>query len=145
MPAKLQGADPQAINSSLVCSAGSRFVLSAHRANFSMRLPFRMPLQPSGAQLSSVLLLAKRGVTVHIPRRSPKDSAVIPPAFAPPPPRPASRHSSRLARSAVLRSVSNLCPVRTAPEYTARSPPALAAPSCLPSLSLSIVALYHQL
>src|SRR6266481_5841410 len=75
-------------------------------------------------------LSAEPGVTAHIPRRSPTDGAVIPPAFAPLPPRLASWHSSRLARTAVVRSGVSLCPARMDPGSSVRSPPAADATSC---------------
>src|SRR5258706_16092522 len=99
----------------------------------STRLPLRLPPPAPGVRPPPVSLSAEPGVTAHIPRHSPTDGAVIPPAFAPPPPRLASWHSSRLARTAVARSGVSLCPARMDPGCSVRSPPAPDATSCPPS------------
>src|SRR5580692_9327090 len=71
------------------------------------------------------------GAAAHIPLHSPRDSAVRRRASAPPLPPLSSSHSSHPARRAAAHTVVSPCPVRTAPKYIARSPPAACAPSCL--------------
>src|SRR5215469_8854898 len=77
-------------------------------------------------------LSARHGVAAHKLLRSPTADATIPPISAPPLPPHASSHSSRRARTVVAHTAVSRCPVRTAPEYSERSPPAAAAASCLP-------------
>src|SRR5450432_1626601 len=62
----------------------------------------------------------------------PTTGAAIQPVFAPPPPRRASSHFSRQARTAVSRNVVNLYPARTDPKSSVHSPPTTAAASCHP-------------
>src|SRR5947209_586120 len=71
-----------------------------------------------------------QGEAVHIPLHSPTTGAVRLPTCAPLLPPLASSHSSHPARIAATHTVVSPCPVRTAPRYTARSPPAAGAPSC---------------
>src|SRR6266481_796562 len=126
---KISGLHP--INSCLVCSSpvvhGCTVLVCLHP---STRLPLRLPPPAPGVPPAPGSLSAEPGVTAHIPRRSPTDGAVIPPAFAPLPPRLASWHSSRLARTAVVRSGVSLCPARMDPGCSVRSPPAADATSC---------------
>src|ERR1700719_3179162 len=79
------------------------------------QLPPRLLPPARGSRSCPVPLSAERGVTAHIPRRSPTDCGAIPPAFAPPPPLRVSWHFSRLARSVVACSALNLYPVQTDP------------------------------
>src|SRR5437870_3672907 len=62
---------------------------------------------------------------------SPTAGAVELPVSGPPLPPLSSSHSSRHARRAAAHTVVSPCPVRTAPRYTARFPPAACAPSYL--------------
>src|SRR6266478_5910203 len=62
---------------------------------------------------------------------SPRAGAVELPVSGPPLPPLSSSHSSRHARRAAAHTVVSPCPVRTAPRYTARFPPAACAPSYL--------------
>src|SRR4029077_5128885 len=71
------------------------------------------------------------GAAVHTPLRSPTAGAVTPPASVPPRPPLASSHSFLRARRAAAHTVVSPCRVRTAPRYTARSPPTAGAPSYL--------------
>src|SRR6266853_595882 len=71
------------------------------------------------------------GVAAHILLPSSRGSAVRRPASGPPLPPLSSSHSSRRARRAAAHTVVSPCPVRTAPRYTARFPPAACAASCL--------------
>src|SRR6516225_9599552 len=70
------------------------------------------------------------GAAAHIPLHSPRGSAARRPASAPPLPPLSSSHSSHRARRAAAHTVVSLCPVRTAPRYSARFLPAAGASSC---------------
>src|SRR6266853_1655176 len=71
------------------------------------------------------------GAAAHILLHSPRGSAVTRPASGPPLPPLSSSHSSRRTRRAAAHTVVSPCPVRTAPRYSARFPPAACAASCL--------------
>src|SRR6202158_5558309 len=62
---------------------------------------------------------------------SPTTGAATTLASGPPRPPLSSSHSSHHARRAATHTVVSPCPVRMAPRYTARSPPAACAPSYL--------------
>ena len=71
-----------------------------------------------------------QGAAAHTPLHSPTTGAVRLPTSVPPLSPLASSHSSHRARIAATHTVVSPCPVRTAPRYTTRSPPAAGAPSC---------------
>src|SRR5580765_605789 len=86
--------------------------------------PWRATLPPRSAPTS-------RCAAARTPLHSPTAGAATPLASGPPLPPLSSSHSSHHARRAANHFVVGPCPVRTAPRYTARFPPAACAPSYL--------------
>src|SRR5271166_1113107 len=117
-----------------VCSLGLAFcllpqslrlVLSDSMACFLVGLALAVR-QPPPALSSRTCPGAAAHTLLHLPR----GSAARRPASGPPLPPLSSSHSSHPARRAAVHIVVSPCPVRTAPRYSARSPPAACAASC---------------
>src|SRR6266849_6501201 len=112
-----------------VCS----LLLSSETNRLESSSRFRRLLLPPGPATQPPPALSPlpwHCAAAHIPLHSPRGSAVRRPASGPPLPRLASSHSSRRARRGAAHTVVSPCPVRKAPRYSARSPPAAGAPSC---------------
>src|SRR5216683_3834154 len=113
-----------------VCS----LILSSETNRLESSSRFRRLLLPPGPATQPPPALSPlpwHCAAAHIPLHSPRGSAVRRPASGPPLPPLSSSHSSHPVRRAAAHIVVSPCPVRTAPGYTARSPPAAYAPSCL--------------
>jgi len=112
-----------------VCS----LILSSETNRLESSSPFRpLPLSPGPATQPPPALSPQpwHCAAARILLHSPTCCAARLPAYVSPLPPLASSHSSLRARIAAIHTVVSPCPVRTAPRYTARSPPAACAPSC---------------
>ena len=121
----------------------SRYQLMSAPGCHLLQESLRLVLPDSMAGFLFLLVLAVRqpplvsslrtrtGVAVHTLLHSPRVGGATPPASAPPPLPLSSLHSSHRVRRAAAHTVVCPCPVRTAPGYTARSPPAACAAFCL--------------
>src|SRR6266404_5516972 len=114
--------------------SGSRFInfRSCPPKPITWRLSSRFRASfPWPARLPPRSVPTSRCAAARTLLHSPTAGVVIRPASGPPLPPLSSSHSSHHARRAATHIVVGSCPVRTAPRYTARSPPAACAPSYL--------------
>src|SRR5713101_2329502 len=86
---------------------------------------------PWPARLPRLLAPTSHGAAARTLLHSPTAGVVRRPASGPPLPPLSSSHSFHHTRRAATHIVVGPCPVRTAPRYTARFPPAACAPSYL--------------
>src|SRR6266849_7512697 len=114
--------------------SGSRFINSGPTLHNKSRGAIVLSLSasfPWPARLPPRSAPTSHNAAARTLLHSPTAGAATPLASGPPLPPLSSSHSSHHARRAATHTVVSPCPVRMAPRYTARSPPAACAPSYL--------------